>query len=813
MIRRPRDWSLAGRALALLLAAQLVGLILLVWNGERLADRTAEAELARLRTQVLPSLADALAPAVFEQDLEQIERLLAPWGKAEGGISLRLLGSGGLSLYAVESPADEPPASPARLVLPVRIGTMQLGTLEVGLDEAAYRRTARQSTLSSMLLVEAGLVAGTIVLMLLAVRLGRQLAALSRAASAIAAGAHGERAPVAGPPELRALANAFNGMVERLLEANRRLEEERRRLAESEARFRDFASAASDWLWETDEEHRFVYLSHQDDAGHPIGQRRLLGRRRDEVIADCEPEALAAHLADLEARRPFRDFRYRIRDRNGHLRTLEVSGMPQFDADGRFRGYRGVARDVTERVEAEQRIRHLAFHDTLTPLANRPAFTDHLGRALALARRDGSMVALHLIDLDGFRHINESCGHGAGDALLLEVARRIVAEVREGDVAARLAADEFAVLQPGVRDPSEAAALAGRLMRRLREVYDLEGRRLQVTASAGIALFPGDAADAESLLRHAGVALARAKSEGRAGFRFFEPQMEAAERRRRQIEAALREALQRSDGAGLRLHLQPRVDLLDGSVLGAEGLLRWHHPELGDVPPSLFVPLAEQSGLVHALGSRVLQEACRLLAGWHDRLPPGFRLAVNLSPLQFGRRHLVREVADALVAHGVPPERLELEITEGALMQDNRRTAAQLARFRELGVSLALDDFGTGYSSLGYLKRFALDKIKIDRSFVAGLGESSENAAIVRAIVTLARSLELEVVAEGVETEEQRAFLLREGCREAQGFLFAPPLPPEHFEREWLRRAATPAVTVAAFARPDFLLPAPAASD
>ncbi len=807
------SWSLRTRALALLLLAQAVGLALLFWNGERIASEAAEAELRTLRDRVLPGLADAVAPAVFEQDFDQFRRLLGPWASAEGILAVELLTETGRTLHSARNPTSSAATEPVTVSLPVAIGPMRLGQLVVTIDEARFRAVARRSTRDAVLLVAAGLSAGTILLVLFALRLGRQLARLADAARAIAAGDHHVRVRAEGPPELRTLAGAFNGMVERLLEANRRLGEERQRLAESEARFRDFASAASDWLWETDEQHRFVYLSRQDDAGHPIGQRRLLGRRRDEVIADCEPEALAAHLADLEARRPFRDFRYRIRDRNGHLRTLEVSGIPQFDAVGRFRGYRGVARDVTERVEAEERIRRLASSDMLTCLANRSAFTDHLRRALALARRDGSMVALHLIDIDRFRSVNETYGHGAGDALLLEVARLIAAEVREGDLAARLAADEFAVLQPGVRDPSEAAALAERLMQRLRGVYDLEGRRLQATASSGIALFPGDAADAESLLRHAGVALARAKSGGRAGFRFFEPQMEAAERRRRRIEAALREALQSPDGAGLRLHLQPRVDLLDGSMPGAEALLRWRHPELGDVPPAVFVPLAEQTGLVHALGGRVLQEACRLLAEWRERLPPGFRLAVNLSPLQFGRRDLVREVAAALAAHGVSPERLEVEITEGALMQDTRHTAAQLARFRELGVSLALDDFGTGYSSLGYLKRFALDKIKIDRSFVMGLGESSENAAIVRAIVTLARSLELEVVAEGVETEEQRAFLLREGCREAQGFLFAAPLPPERFAREWLPRAAVPAAAVPAFARPDFLLPTPAAGD
>jgi diguanylate cyclase (GGDEF)-like protein/PAS domain S-box-containing protein len=806
-------WSLRERALALLLLAQVVGLALLFWNGNRIANETAEAELLTLRERVLPGLANAVAPALFEQDFDQFRRLLNPWATADGILALELVTERGQILHSVRNTSAEPGAEPVTLSLPVTVGPMRLGQLVVTIDESRFRAVARRSTWSAMFLVAVGLSSGTVLLVLFALRLGRQLLLLAQAARAIAAGDTAVRVRPEGPPELRTLAETFNAMVERLLETNRHLEAERRRLAESEARFRDFASAASDWFWETDAEHRFTYLSRQDDPTHPIGQERLLGRRRDEVMAGCDPAALAAHLADLEARRPFRDFRYWIRDRNGRLRTIEVSGIPQFDAEGRFRGYRGAARDVTERIEAEERIRHLARHDMLTPLANRAAFTDHLRRALALARREGLMVALHVIDLDGFRRINDAFGHNAGDALLLEVARRIALEIREGDVAARLAADEFAVLQPGVRDPAEATALAERLVQRLRQVYDLDGRRLQVTASAGIALFPNDAQDAESLLRHAGVALARAKAEGRARYRFFEPEMEAAEKRRRRIEVALREAVERADGAGLSLCIQPRVDLLDGSMVGAEALLRWRHPELGEVSPAVFVPLAEQTGLVHALGSWVLREACRLLAGWHERLPPSFRLAVNLSPLQFSRRDLVREVAEALAASAVPAERLELEITESALMQDTRRTAAQLTRLRELGVALALDDFGTGYSSLGYLKRFALDKIKIDRSFVMGLDEGHENAAIVRAIITLARSLELDVVAEGVESEAQRAFLLREGCREAQGYLFAAPLPTERFERVWLPRAAPLAAPVAAFARPDFLLPAPSVGD
>lgn len=607
MILRPQSWPLALRALALLLLAQAAGLSILLWNGERIANRVAEAELTHLRDRNLPRLAAAAAPAMLARDVEQLGRLLDPWLEAEGIASIRLRSADGELLYEA-GPKDDWPAEPRTLVLPVESGSMVVGRLEILLDKSHDVAAIRESATSSMVLVAAGLSFCTLVLIVFAIGLGRQLSGLARAAQAIAEGVHDTRAPVTGPPELRLLASAFNRMVEQLLESNRQLEEERRRLAQSEQRFRDFASAASDWLWETDAEHRFVYFSRQNDPTHLMGQERFLGMRRWELIAECDPAALRAHMDDLAQRRPFRDFRCRVRDRCGRLRTLEVSGVPQFDEQGRFVGYRGVGRDVTEREEAEQRIFYLAHHDTLTRLANRASFTDQLRRAVARARRDGAMVALHLLDVDGFRRTNELFGQEAGDALLLEMAERIAANVRQGDIIARLAADEFAVLQLGVRDPGEPSALAARLLACLAQPYGDASQPLYATVSCGIALFPGDAADPETLLGHASMALARAKSAGGGCVRFFEPNMEAAERRRRNIEAELRRALH-GDGIGLRLHLQPRVRLRDGRLLGAEALLRWQHPELGEVSPAVFVPIAEQSGLIHLLGTWTMREA------------------------------------------------------------------------------------------------------------------------------------------------------------------------------------------------------------
>ncbi len=565
--------------------------------------------------------------------------------------------------------------------------------------------------------------------------------------------------------------------------------EARRQLEESEKRFRDFAEAASDWFWETDAEDRIVFISRRFEEIFGIPRERFLGRRRDDIQAIVESPDWPHYVALRRARAPFRGFRYTLEDAWGHRHTVEVFGVPNFGPDGAFRGYRGVARDITDKVEAERRLRELAYFDSLTGLVNRTAFGEELDRILALAARRGARVALHVVDLDRFKEINDTFGHEAGDRLLVTVAERLRACVRRSDVVARLAGDELAVIQPFVRDAEEAGVLAERLVRAVRAPVELGEARVSISCSIGIALFPEDGRDRPTLLRHADIALYRVKERARDGYAFFHADMQRRYLRRIELERELGEALARDDPDEIFLVFQPRVDLADGRLLGAEALVRWRHPRDGAVEPATFVTLAERCGLVHRLGRLVLERACAQLRAWDlegRHLP---RLAVNLSPLQFVRRDIVEEIRAVLARSGVEASRVELEITESALMQETGRTIEALRQLADLGVELVLDDFGTGYSSLGYLKRFPIHRLKIDQSFVRGLPEVAEQRAIVRAILTLARTLGLGCVAEGVETERARELLLAEGCREGQGYLFDVPRPAEAFAERWLPAA------------------------
>jgi len=398
-------------------------------------------------------------------------------------------------------------------------------------------------------------------------------------------------------------------------------------------------------------------------------------------------------------------------------------------------------------------------------------FHDRLAAALERAGRDGSAVAVLCLDLDRFKPVNDTLGHPVGDTLLRTVAERLRSAVRATDLVARLGGDEFAVLQAGHEQPQGAQALAARLVDLVGRSYLIEGHLVNVGASVGVALAPGDGADPDRLLTCADLALYRAKDEGRGAFRLFEPEMDARMQARRALELDLRKALALRE---LELFYQPQLDLETGRVCGFEALLRWRHPERGLVPPAEFVPLAEEIGLIVKIGEWVLRTACREVAGW----PDGIGVAVNVSPAQFKSPKLVDVVRGALEASGLPPSRLEVEITESVLLQDDAGNLATLHRLRDLGVRVAMDDFGTGYSSLGYLRSFPFDKIKIDRSFVRDLPGSADCLAIVRAIAGLGSRLDIATTAEGVETAEQMRRIRAEGCDQIQGYLVSRPVPP-----------------------------------
>ena len=439
-----------------------------------------------------------------------------------------------------------------------------------------------------------------------------------------------------------------------------------------------------------------------------------------------------------------------------------------------------MTRRTLARVQAtEAQLSQLAHYDSLTGLPNRSLFQDRLGQAIARAHRSGRLVALMFLDLDRFKEINDTLGHEAGDRVLKEAAARLRAHLREGDSVARLGGDEFTVLLEDVEGSDQVRGVAQKLMRAFGEAMALDGRDFFVTLSLGIALYPRDGSDADTLIKHADTAMYQAKSEGRDNFQFYLPDMGAAASERLTLEGSLRQALERGE---FLLHYQPVVRLADGQVASVEALLRWQHPTEGLLPPGRFVGVAEQTGLIVPIGDWVLQEACAQAMRWQQAGLKPLRIAVNLSARQFRKPGLVESIRSALAASGLESRWLTLEITESLLMENAAASGAVLQSLKEMGTHMALDDFGTGYSSLAYLKLFPIDIIKIDRSFVRDIPGDVDDAAIVRATIGLAASLGMQTTAEGVETQAQLAFLREHGCRYGQGYLFSRPVPAEELE-------------------------------
>jgi diguanylate cyclase (GGDEF)-like protein/PAS domain S-box-containing protein len=426
--------------------------------------------------------------------------------------------------------------------------------------------------------------------------------------------------------------------------------------------------------------------------------------------------------------------------------------------------------DITERKRAEARLAFMAQHDGLTGLPNRMLLRQRLDELLAHTRRSGDKVAVLFLDLDNFKGINDTLGHAIGDKLLKGVTKRLRSSLREEDAIARLGSDEFAIVQAGVSRPEEVAFLARRLIDAISEPYLFDGHTIISGACIGIAIAPGDGDDAEKLLKNADMALSRAKSEGHGTFSFFESEMDARAQSRRRIELDLRSAIENNL---LQPYYQPLVDLKTGRITGFEALVRWPDRERGMIPPSEFIPVAEETGLINAVGGLMLRRACMDAAQWPDDV----RVAVNLSPLQFRVGNLLSVVMDALKMSGLSPKRLELEITETVLLDKSDQVLATLHALRALGVRISMDDFGTGYSSLSYLRSFPFDKIKIDRSFVQDLDSNHDGQAIMRSIISLGMGLGVTITAEGVETEAELSCLRAEGCHEGQGFLFSRARP------------------------------------
>ncbi|HEX2060364.1 MAG TPA: EAL domain-containing protein, partial [Thermoanaerobaculia bacterium] len=489
----------------------------------------------------------------------------------------------------------------------------------------------------------------------------------------------------------------------------------------------------------------------------------------DFYFDDVERERVVQMLRD---QKQLSNLELRLRRRDGST-VWVLENVTLLDGDI----LEGTIIDITDRKHAQEQMEYQAYHDSLTLLPNRLLFRDRITVALAHARRNNRVSAVMFLDLDQFKLVNDTLGHTVGDRLLQVIGQRLVTCVRAEDTVARMGGDEFTILLADLNDRRGAAAVAQKVLEAVRHPVVIDEHELYVTTSVGIAIFPEDGDDAESLLKNADRAMYRAKELGRDNYQYARPTLGSADSRL-VLERRLRHAIDRGEFA---VHYQPMVEIATGRVVGAEALLRWNTSDLGSVPPEEFIPIAEETQLIVPLGAWVLRTACAQMKAWHDAGHAWLRIAVNLSPRQFQDRDLVATVERVLAETGFPAPFLDLEITEGTAMQNAELSLSILNRLKEMGIRISIDDFGTGYSSLSYLKRFPIDTVKIDQDFVRDL--TSDDAAIISAVISMARALNLRVIAEGVETEEQLAFLRREQCAEMQGFLYSEPLAPADFEK------------------------------
>jgi diguanylate cyclase (GGDEF)-like protein/PAS domain S-box-containing protein len=586
--------------------------------------------------------------------------------------------------------------------------------------------------------------------------------------------------------EIGALSRAFREMLAELARARQQfIDSSEAEIAKQAARLQAALGNMSQGLAMFDGQSRLVICNEryaqlyglspeQVKPGTPLSE--IVAARVSSGVFDVDDPELQRYGERPTAAS---DHTYWLRDG----RAIAVSMRPMPDG-----GWVATHNDITEQRRAAARIAHLAHHDVLTNLPNRALLRERLDEALAAVRQGGPGLAMLMLDLDRFKEVNDTLGHPAGDALLKSVTERLRACVRDTDTIARLGGDEFAILQPDTASAADTAALAKRILEAITASYDLDGHHVVVGTSIGIAVAPADGADPDQLTKAADLALYQAKSEGRGTFRFFVPEMDRRMQARRHLETDLRNALVNGEFA---LYYQPLVNIERDEICGFEALLRWTHPLRGNIPPRDFIPLAEETGLIAPIGEWVLRQACREAASW----PSHLKIAVNISPSQFKSRNFVHSVVSALAAAEMPAHRLELEITESVMLQDEAIAFDALTRLHVLGVRIALDDFGTGYSSLSYLRKFPFDKIKIDRSFIADLSKASVDAlAVVRSMAKLGVSLGIATTAEGVETTEQFEHVRAEGCTEVQGFYICPPSPAHQIAQLFQspsRRAST----------------------
>lgn len=551
-------------------------------------------------------------------------------------------------------------------------------------------------------------------------------------------------------------------------------------LAKSEARYRSVVDNIREVVFQTDTRGYVTFLNPawEEITGHTVDD--TVGRHFLDTVHPGDKAHIRAEIEPMvRGRVDGCAYESRYLTRNGDTCWLEINVRLTRDEQGRPNGTAGTLRDVTRQREAEQRMEHLARHDPLTELPNRILANDRLEQMLKSARHDGHCSAVVFVDIDHFKRVNDTLGHAIGDRLLKEASRRLQDAVDEQDTVARLSGDEFAVLLANLEQPEAVMPIVGHILQAFREPFMLDGRELVLTASIGAAIYPKDGTSAQDLMRNADTALYESKLAGRNTHHFFTAAMNQQVSRRLVLEEALRHALSRDE---LQVVYQPVIRLADDQVVGAEALLRWQHPTLGAVPPVEFIPVAEQTGLIHEIGIHVLHQAVRQAVIWRKHFRKSFHVSVNVSPQQFRDAELAERVEKILAGNGLPGNALEIEITEGVLLSGHIRVGQTLERLRELGVGIAMDDFGTGYASLSYLREYSFDTLKVDRSFVQGSTTDIQDRELVLTSLRLAQGLKMRAVAEGVETAEQADLLRDNGCQYAQGYLFSRPLVIADFE-------------------------------
>ena len=552
-------------------------------------------------------------------------------------------------------------------------------------------------------------------------------------------------------------------------------------LHEAVRRYRSIFEHATEGIFQTTPEGR--YLNANPALAYIYGHASP-----DELVAHLHdiqrqlyvlPQRRAEFVRLMQAHGVVRNFESQVYRRDGHIIWISENARAVRDADGGVQFFEGTVVDITERKQHEAVLEHQASHDSLTGLPNRSLLRDRIEQAIVKAQRDNHLVAVVFVDLDHFKLINDSLGHHVGDRLLLEVADRLIACVRSHDSVARQGGDEFVLVLTELHEENEILAIVSRLLEIISQPWMDEGQEYGLSCSVGISCYPQDGGDPDALLRCADAAMYKAKESGRSTYHFYTPELNLAISERLELENSLRHALEREE---FRVYYQPRIDVASGRIIGAEALIRWDCPGKGIIPPDSFISIAEETGLIIPIGQWILEEACRQNSAWQRAGLAPINVSVNLSPIQFRHTGLVQSVASALAQAGLDPAFLELELTESFVMHDAERINVAMKSLKTLGVDIAVDDFGTGYSSLSYLKRFPVDRLKVDKSFVRDIDSDPDDAAIVRAIITLGHALGLKVVAEGVETLAHLEFLRQHDCDELQGYYFSRPIPALEME-------------------------------